>query len=57
MRPVFGVSETRSDTNRAVLPQKMPKGLHFGFRKKRDCAIHVAKNKDADQLCARLPRS
>ena len=36
---------TRSDTNRAVQQQKMARGLNFGFRKKRDCAICVEKTK------------
>ena len=31
------------DTNRAVQPQKMARGLNFGFGELRDCAICVAK--------------
>ena len=34
---------TRSDTNQAVQPQKMARGLKFGLKKKRDCAIYEAK--------------
>ena len=34
---------TGSDTNQAVQPQKMARGLKF--RKKRDCTIRVAKTK------------
>ena len=33
------------DTNQAVQLQKMVRGLKFGFRKKRDCTVHVAKTK------------
>ena len=40
--------QNRSDTNRAAQAQMM--GLARGFRKMRNCTIHVAKNKDADQL-------
>ena len=36
---------TRSDTKVAVQSQKIAKGLNFGFRKKRDCTIYVAKAK------------
>ena len=36
---------TRSDTNRAVLSQKQARSLKFGFKKKRDCTIRVAKTK------------
>ena len=36
---------TRSDSNLAVKPQKMASGFKFGFRKKRDCTIRVAKTK------------
>ena len=47
-KPIFGVTRvpTRSDTNRAVQvlqSKKMARG--FGFRKLRDCTIHVAKTK------------
>ena len=35
----------RSDTNRAVQAQKMDRGWNFGFRKKRNCTIRVAKTK------------
>ena len=37
---------TRSDTNKAVQPQKMGYRFEiFGFRKKRDCAIYLGKTK------------
>ena len=36
---------TRSDTNQAVQPLEMARGLNFGFRKERDCTIKVAKTK------------
>ena len=36
---------TWSDTNEAVQVQKMARGFNFGFRKKRDCTIYVAKSK------------
>ena len=35
---------TRSDTNRPVQSQKI-EARNFGFKKKRDCSIHVAKTK------------
>ena len=35
--------QNRPDTNRAVLAQKMVG--NFGFRKKRNCTIHVVKTK------------
>ena len=41
-KPVFMVW-TRSDTNRAVQPQKMARGLEF--QKQRDCTVYVAKTK------------
>ena len=41
---------TRSDTNRAVQLQKIVRDTKFGFRKKRDFTILVAKTKGADQL-------
>ena len=34
-----------SDTNRSVQSQKKARSLNFGFRKKRDCIIHVVKTK------------
>ena len=37
-----------SDTNQAVKPQKMDRGLkfrNFGFRKGRDCTIYTVKTK------------
>ena len=36
---------TCSDTNQTVQLQKMTRGLNFGFRKKRDSTIYVAKKK------------
>ena len=45
MRKLTFWFSTRSDTNRAVQSQKMARGLNFGFRKKRDCTIYVAKTK------------
>ena len=37
---------TRSDTNQAVQSQKMARAAgNFGFRKKRNCTIRVAKTK------------
>ena len=45
-KPVLGVSDHwRSDTNQAVQPQKMAKGLIFGIRKQRVCIIYVANTK------------
>ena len=38
-------SSNRSDTNRAVQPQKTARGLKIGFKKKRECTIHAAKTK------------
>ena len=35
----------RSDINQTVLVQKMAKAGKFGFSKKRDCAVGVAKTK------------
>ena len=39
------VIATRSDTNRAVQPEKMARAGNFRFRKKRDCTICVAKKR------------
>ena len=36
---------TRSDTNRAVQPHKMVRGLKLGFRRFADCTIYVVKTK------------
>ena len=36
---------TWSDTNRVAQPQKISRDLDFGFGKKRDCTIRVAKTK------------
>ena len=35
----------RSNTNRAVQAQKMARGWNFGFKKKRQCTLRVAKTK------------
>ena len=35
----------RSDINQAVQSQKMARGFKFGFKKKRECTIHIAKTK------------
>ena len=47
---IFGVSD-KAYTNRAVKPQKMVRGLNFGFRKKKDCTLYEAKTKLLD-TCA-----
>ena len=45
------VFPTWSDTNQAVQPKNMARGLKFRiYRKKRYCTIYVAKKKGADQL-------
>ena len=36
---------TRSDTNLAVQPKKLVRGLKFGIKERRDCIIYVAKTK------------
>ena len=36
---------TRSDTNRAVQPHKMVRGLKLGLRRFSDCTIYVVKTK------------
>ena len=41
---------TRSNTNQAVQPQKMTRGLKFGFWKQRDCSSIYVGKKGADQL-------
>ena len=41
---------TWSDTNQAVQLQTTARGLKFGFKKKRDCTIYVAKTK-AKLIC------
>ena len=45
---------TRSDTNRAVQAQKMVGVGNFGFRKQRNCTIHVAKTKALSAVTAKL---
>ena len=49
--PVFGVP-TRSDTNRAVQPQKMARGLKFRIKKEEGSHYPCSENKGADQLCS-----
>ena len=41
---------TRSDTNRAVQPQKMARGLKFRIQEVEGLYYLCSKNKDADQL-------
>ena len=40
-----------SNTNKSVQSYKQARSLKFGFEKKRDCTICVAKT-DPDQLCS-----
>ena len=47
-KPVFGV---RSDTNRAVLPQKMARGLKFRIKNVEGLHYPCSENKGTDQLC------
>ena len=42
---------TRSDTNRAVQPQKMARGLKFRIYEEEGLHYPYSENKDADQLC------
>ena len=49
-KPVFGVSD-QSDTNRAVQPQKMARGLKFWIQKVEGLYYPCSENKGADQLC------
>ena len=42
---------TRSDTNRAVQPQKMARGLKYGILKVEGLYYLCSENKGADQLC------
>ena len=59
-KPVFGFL-TRSNTNQAVQPQKMVRGLKFKI--KEEGGLHYlpvcSKNNGVEQLCGnvRLPRS
>ena len=48
---VYGVP-TRSDTNRAVQPQKMARGLKFGIKVVEGLYYPYSENKGADQLCS-----
>ena len=48
-KPVFGVP-TRSDSNRAVQPQKMARGLKFWIKIVEGLYYPYSKNKGADQL-------
>ena len=42
---------TRSDTNQAVQPQKMARGLKFQIKKVGGLYYQCSENKGADQLC------
>ena len=48
-KPVFGIP-TRSDTNRAVQPQKMVRGLKFRIYEAEGLYYPCIENKGADQL-------
>ena len=48
-KPVFGVSD-QSDTNRAVQPQKMARGLKFRLYVVEGLYYPCSENKGADQL-------
>ena len=48
-KPVFGIP-TRSDTNRAVQPQKMDRGLKFWIKVEEGLYYLSSENKGADQL-------
>ena len=50
-KPVFGVSD-QSDTNWAVQPQKMARGLKFGILIEEGVYYLCSENKGADQLRA-----
>ena len=41
---------TRSDTNQAVQPQKMARGLKFGIKEEEGLYYPCSENKGADQL-------
>ena len=43
---------TRSDTNQAVQPQKMARGLKFQIKKVGGLYYQCSENKGADQLCS-----
>ena len=49
-KPVFGYP-TRSDTNRALQPHKMARGLKFRIYEVEGLYYPCSENKDADQLC------
>ena len=49
-KPVFGVSE-QADTNRAIQPQKMARGLKFRLLVEEGLFYPCNENKGADQLC------
>ena len=53
-KPVFGVSP-RSDTNRAVLPQDMARGLQFRIKEVEGFHYLCSENKGADQLHSNCP--
>ena len=48
--PVFGVFTTRPDTNRAVKPQKMARGLEFRINEKEGLYHLSSETKGSDQL-------
>ena len=49
-KPVFGGILTRSDTNRAVQPHKMARGLKFCIYETERLYYLCSENKGADQL-------
>ena len=49
-KSVFGVSDQRFDTNRAVLPQKIARGLKFRIKIEEGFYYLCSENKGADQL-------
>ena len=55
-KPVSSGYPTRSDTNRAVEPQKMVRECNFGFRKKRNCTLSSENKGRAAvlRLCSRI---
>ena len=50
-KPVFRVSyQVQSDTNRAVQPQKMSRGLIFQYKEVEELYYQCSENKGADQF-------
>ena len=47
-KPVFNVFMTRTDTNRAVQPQKMVRGLKLCIKKEEGLYYLCSKNEEAD---------